>query len=1064
PAPNAPPPLPQLTAAPLAAAPRIDGRLDPAEWARASAFGGFRGLLSRKLEPADPAVLCGYDSQALYLCVIAPLRPGQEPMTRASTRDGAVHRDDAVEILLSPAPNAPLRQIIVNAANVLFDRLGADIAWNAEWQTATGRCAADQLPPFLRVAESCWVLEAALPFASLQTPAPHPGDTWRVNVCIDGQRQMTLAPVRESYAEQERFAILRFLAPDDPVIRLGGLGSLAIGRVRLAGEILNPSPSPLNAAVSLKAEKAGTIIVERTGFDEISGAKEETAASLAVPANGKAPFSLQRDLESPDLDTVTVAASANTTGRPAVLYANTLGLHILPPFRLAVDNYPTCEYALCHLDCSGLEGSIEGATAAWSLRDKQGRSALSGQTPLRQRVQDQRLELAPLAPGDYELIVAITRGGQRLAAASHPLTRVKNPAWFRNDIGKERIVLPPFTPMQYTGRKVSVWGRDVEWRPDSILPASITSAGAQLLAAPMRLSVTVAGQTHAATLHSFAFGEQAPDRCEMTLAGKAGPFDLKAACWMEYDGLIWFDISLTTRDGNPAAIEACRLETPLSRQHARSYHGVPDRSMTGAVAAKPLAFPFQNYFWLGECERGLGLLFESQRGMALAGDFILLQPAQDRVLWRTSLIEQPQNVTSLQYAFGLQATPVRPLPPGCSAWTLETAFSMSDPVIAEAGRNLDVIVVWPRFTGSGSSKARAVFCDALADKTDILAKEVKAVHSLGATAILYHAPLNFTDGARPEFGVYAAEWMEAPRRRWQGGPTVQSRACPASSYTDWLLYAFRKTVREAGFDGLYFDGACGASCANTSHGCGWRDAKGALQPAWPALASRAFNKRVATMLYLETKDRPAGGPRRHAPFVWAHVSGAVCPPIYSFTSALFCGEWFKGQIKAGKSYRDLLTLDTFRPRYISAPWGIPNCFLAITKESAPDAAETKESECALAFILPQGVPIFARYLHPKVRAPVLKALADFGARDAAYTPAWQTAPGLMLDAKGNPAVLMGTWWKDGRSLVVVSVPNGALLRAAAVYPQTIPELSQPGANAAFELDLPAHSFRMFRME
>jgi len=398
------------------------------------------------------------------------------------------------------------------------------------------------------------------------------------------------------------------------------------------------------------------------------------------------------------------------------------------------------------------------------------------------------------------------------------------------------------------------------------------------------------------------------------------------------------------------------------------------------------------------------------------------------VLWQVNLVERRLVTATLRMAFGLQATPVRPLPPDHHSWLTANLRQSRYSAYEEFGEDVDFVTIWEQFRGKPDTWWRAAFCDPIGVRTDKVAALVASAHASGTPAILYYAPMNFTDGVRQDHIDYAHEWMVAPRTRWKCAGFTQTRACTRSSFPDWLLYHLRQTVETTGLDGFYFDGTTSGPCKNRHHGCGWPLANGAYERTLPVLRNREFTKRVATMLYETVEprglDSHASRHRRGWPryYNWVHISGAVCPPMLSFNTAYFCGEWFKGAIKRGKSYRELLTLDTFRPRYLSTPWGVPNFFLPITTELRGESS--RETECILAYLLPHGVPLYPKYLNARVRGIVVRAMTDFDTRGAEFTPAWRENGPVTLRAAGRRDILLGSWSRGRRILCVAANVGG----------------------------------------
>ena len=251
--------LPVVTVAPVRKAPVVDGRVGAGEWLDASAFCGYRNYLTRRLDVKDVTTLCGYDAEALYFCFIVPMAPGTEPVANTAKRDGAVYRDDAVEVFLLPGVKEAVRQIIVNAGGMIFDRLGNDPKWDGAWQVAAGRGTADDLPKEegFDAPAAYWCVEMALPFAELRLPAPKAGAQWRVNFCLDGARPLTFAPTFGTYTKYDQFAYLRFGGENEPRLRLTGLGRVAYGKLNMTGSLANSSGKPVSRGLRRHGPEEG---------------------------------------------------------------------------------------------------------------------------------------------------------------------------------------------------------------------------------------------------------------------------------------------------------------------------------------------------------------------------------------------------------------------------------------------------------------------------------------------------------------------------------------------------------------------------------------------------------------------------------------------------------------------------------------------------------------------------------------------------------------------------------------------------------------------------------------
>ena len=157
---------------PVEVAPVIDGTLDDACWRSLPSAGLFVDKNSR---PATPQTVLsfGYDEQHLYIA--AKLEEPEMDKVKATVteRDGGVWNDDDLEIVLGTKGKAsPFMVFRINSLGTLEDTsMDADPkGFNVSWEGKVTR------------GEEAWIAEIAVPFSSLNSKPPTPGDAWRGNV------------------------------------------------------------------------------------------------------------------------------------------------------------------------------------------------------------------------------------------------------------------------------------------------------------------------------------------------------------------------------------------------------------------------------------------------------------------------------------------------------------------------------------------------------------------------------------------------------------------------------------------------------------------------------------------------------------------------------------------------------------------------------------------------------------------------------------------------------------------------------------------------------------------
>ena len=113
-------------------------------------------------------------------------------------------------------------------------------------------------------------------------------------------------------------------------------------------------------------------------------------------------------------------------------------------------------------------------------------------------------------------------------------------------------VPPPFENLIRSGNDVSMWGRT--YTMGSLLPSQIVNQGTSMFAAPAKVLVRISGVTYELDMGSPAFGLERNDRIEFTGSQAVGAtgVTVSAVCWVEYDGVMRIDLTLSP--GSPVSL------------------------------------------------------------------------------------------------------------------------------------------------------------------------------------------------------------------------------------------------------------------------------------------------------------------------------------------------------------------------------------------------------------------------------------------------------------------------------------------------------------------------------
>jgi hypothetical protein len=154
----------------------IDGDLSDPAWERAMVVSGFRISALEELAPNQTEFMILRDADTLYFGIRCHEENMEGLKETVTMRDGSVWHDDDVELFFDvDHDHDDFYQLMANSLGTRFDAKTGARTWDAQWQAATSK------------EEDAWLMEVAIPFASLETEPPAVGDVWGLNVCRERQ-------------------------------------------------------------------------------------------------------------------------------------------------------------------------------------------------------------------------------------------------------------------------------------------------------------------------------------------------------------------------------------------------------------------------------------------------------------------------------------------------------------------------------------------------------------------------------------------------------------------------------------------------------------------------------------------------------------------------------------------------------------------------------------------------------------------------------------------------------------------------------------------------------------
>jgi len=407
----------------------------------------------------------------------------------------------------------------------------------------------------------------------------------------------------------------------------------------------------------------------------------------------------------------------------------------------------------------------------------------------------------------------------------------------------------PWKPVTVSeGPEISVLGRAHHFGAGP-LPAQISSAGAPLLAAPMRLELD-SGQA--------ALDWQAPlldkhEAVEAALACRGSSPGLRwtARTVVTYDGLVWVTVKATPGPAG-GAIKRLSLVVPMRDADARlySHHFAINRAMSpawrsffqdapenlwdaGALPTRGWSGRFTSQLWVGGYERGLAVYAETPENWSIEADaeVMLVGAARNgRREVRVDFVQEPLPLNGAwQIDFGLMATPVRPPETRPEAFrTMHTGGydpkagfdsaagggqgkpkgrpgDIRKALLERYARDgVRVVLLWNKWS---DLLGFPLITDPLYRK--YTRETVDYAHSLGLKVVPYCSTLGMFVSTHPEFEklkdkfVVCSDYWRDPFSKEKESRIY--RVAPTQEWTDWYAAQLAEFAKTYNVDGVYLD-------------------------------------------------------------------------------------------------------------------------------------------------------------------------------------------------------------------------------------------------------------------
>lgn len=939
--------------------PAIDGTVDRSEWLQAAGLGPLKTGTDGVTDALNRRVWICHDGTTIYLGFQFQRPKGTAqpslPRDEKQIAGEAGELIDAAEAMFAPRLN--FNEVFdfwvygnsaSGQAKCSRDR---DPAWKGDWKRSA------------RLTEDGWEGEMAIPFATFGLKQAPDSDEWWGFDFADSRATPFRFHAHWSYRGKnwqtyENFGRVRF--GRTPAVRLVRAGETSDGRTGLEFAAVNSGKTPetLKFSIDLLQRTPDGNSASKSYFENIdSGVSHDAQAEFTKDATleqmiafAERSYTLSKDLSSgeeviPPGQRKTFGLAADLPfgeylGRyrildagGAVLAAGTTTFKRERPLELRFEPYWLySELVDVFADLGALASGGPGVLEVNLLPAEGGAPPLKTATSKWGTSSSEcvaTLDVHGVKPGYYR-IQAVLRdaAGKEIARNVQPVERPEFPVWFKNDIGNRTEVPEPWTPIKATpAGKVSVWGRTYDL--GKVLPVSATSGGDEVLQAPVSLQTQTSQGKVDWKVETLSLESQGPGQALYKVALQGVGLRLAGTIRVEFDGLIWYDLTLEPTKG-PVKIESMVLDIPVVQKFSElmGRHKfladpvwfpkgeVPKADLNGAPGLlEDSRFPFTPYVWIGDERAGMGFTAEAPVDWSIDAPKRLLETRAStnggpgRIL--AHIIQAPKMLDKpMRLQFGLQATPIRPAPDDhqiLNIYQRNAPFDDEKEYQELVKRGCKVVVYYYDWRGNsetelGGTPERPVTAEA----REKLKRSITMAHKYGLKVIMYSGW--GVNAVSPNWKKYGFELGEYPVANKGWGAYGQS-AGQNGAYADFMAWGHADLAKEYGADGVLWDSAANLHAdTNLRIGNAWIDDQGRVRPKYAVLATRDLYRRIYNVYKSEVgKD---GIIYNHAGSLW---------PVNVFADIHNRGE---GRPMRAKTLRESwVPFEEFRSEYSAEPFG-----------------------------------------------------------------------------------------------------------------------------------------------
>ena len=998
---------------------KIDGKIDNKEWQYGSVQFGSKKYYTNRLTDRQATFYLARDAKNIYFACQSELPPkGQKLLSRVRKDSLMVTMDDTVELYVYPPNGKYVYQIIAN---------GKKAKYTAKYEMLSGaiirkpKAYSPKVAIGSSISNTSWNIEIQLPFDQMEIPKDIQNKPWLIQMVRSWQNptETSSFTCTRIYCDTDKMAKV-FFDNNSCVAGFASLGkNYANGNYALTFPLFNPSnkKKTLLCSVNVKSTAAPRELTQSITL------LPKESKNFTFNFFEKANFVFEMNAMIKENNKVLYARNFTWQKTDKNRWSNESSKPNNADLEIAV--YPYLQKIKMRYGSSDVNSPATLLKAEFSIQDKKGKT--HGKIHLGEKKKygfSSSWDTGKLPANEYFAVAKLTWKNNKTTYVKKPFL-IQNFEWMYNNIGKERIIIPPFKPLKVDKNQRKISSLLTTYQSNKLLWKSIFAENENILANAITLSIN--GNKDFFGEKSFSFTEISPDivKSKTQLTNKSLDLDIENS--YEYDNMCKTTFTFTPKKEFYA--KDVTLTIPIKSNIAQLYHCVNDVpryhpadklpkkdgvlwNSTQGKTHPNIRGNFWPYVWIGDIYKGLCWFAPSDKNWSLdpAKPALEIIRKGNQVSLLVHLVNMPIKWNKpVTIVMGFQPTPVKKAPKNWRslsfqrkpnknitslallfywAWGATTNWNSwpvnNDYSLVSAMSKNSKAHLTKKFLDDFYNKHKDKYPQ---EKLHILRFHLAANMSHKNNDILFHY-LNprSADSKWPSYQVFQNEWFSSEYRTQIDYDEYNIEA--TSSYQDMLLW-YAKKLLKAGSDGIYYDNVRVRATYDPIRGPAYELNNGKIQPYFDFFSFRELLKRTATLLYLEKKtildDRP---------FFTLHMTNGNIIPFLSFASNQLDLESEYGP----KEFHDRFTEGYFLSETIATQGGnIPQILCSITGNNRENVSRT-----FLSMQLAMDIPMctWIEKPQPIVRSTWQK-LYDFGygQKEVVVYPSWDKANPIKTNSK-----------------------------------------------------------------